>query len=118
MLLPQKMSVPFFSRRKGDDVEPVTDAQRALDLAEKSALKALVDLFSMTLVIEGNDYVIREPNDRELFRGTRSRAISQLRYLGSDVDIVLEHADAARRVFEVEAAQFDFNDLLAVPLGR
>lgn len=118
MLLPQKISVPFFSSRKGDDVELVTDAQRALDLAEKSALKALVGLFSMTLAIKDNDYVIREPNGRGPFRGTRARAISQLRYLGSDVDIVLEHADAARRVFEVEAAQFDFNDLLAAPLGR
>lgn len=112
MLLPRKIVIRSNFRRSGEHIEAVTEQQKTIDLAPRSAIKNLAEICCKTVAIESDDYVLRELDGEEFFRGSRVGAINQMYDIGYDLDIK-EYADMARDELLVEDPQLSFEYLIA-----
>lgn len=110
MPLPRKIVIRSYARRPGELIETVTEQQKTIDLAPRSAIRNPAGICCKTLVIETDDYVLREPSGEEFFRGGRAGAINQMYDIGYDLDI-RDCADFARNEGIVKEVQLDFEDI-------
>ncbi|RVH78109.1 hypothetical protein CN203_11475 [Sinorhizobium meliloti] len=112
MPLPKRIVLRSHRRRPGEPVEAASEPQAAIDLGQRSAIKSLAELCCKTVIIEGDDYVLREFDGKEYFRGSRIGAINSLDDIGYDLGIQ-DYVDMARDEFAVEDPQLSFENFLA-----
>lgn len=80
MGLPTKIVIRSFSRRAGEPIETVPDVVKKSDLTlvPRSAMQWLAMMTGKSLSIEEDDYVLRNREGLETFRGNRSNAIREM----------------------------------------